>query len=732
MSDVFVSYSREDQEVARRFAASFEREGFSVWWDQALSPGEAFDQVTEQAFESARAVVVLWSKTSVNSRWVRAEATQAHANQRLLPVMIEACRRPIMFELTHTADLSGWDGDVRDPAWQSVVASVRRYVEQPTQLPAAQAARPTPDIRPAQPKKPLPRTPRFSASGQSRRRVVVYGAASVALAAAGFAGGALYRGGAQAPQREPTFQRLTFRRGLVRSARFAPDGQTILYGALWDGDACRIHGTRTDNPESRALELPGANLLAVSRSGDLALCLGSHLDGVFTYGTLARVPIAGGAPRELAEEVKFADWSPDGTQLAVIRNVGGSDRLEAPLGTVQLEAKAGARLGLGFVRFSPDGRRLAFVQYRDTQSLIGKVCVVDAAGRVSALTGEYVNIHGLAWRGDELLYTASDDRPLFRAVLAVKPGAEPRTVGRVPVNLTLWDVAADGRLLIAQTDDRSAMIRRLQGDAHDLDLSWLDASSVADISPDGRKVLFAEFGQGVGAVPAAYLRGIDGSPAVRLANGQPMALSPDGKWALILDGEIESSLPGTAIDIVPTGAGDSRRLLQGQHYSGARWLPDGGALLLRMADKEGPARLHYMSLPSGTPRAITPEGVRAWAVSPDGLHVAVTGVGEALQIYSVSEGAAGVVPATSGREELIGWIRDGLLLTRRRDAAAPRGQIYVMDPGTGRQRPWSNVLPRDSAGLMIMSTFESTPDGVTSVFTWHRALSNLYIANGLA
>jgi TolB-like protein len=140
-ADVFLSYSREDQATARRFAEGFEREGFTVWWDQALNPGEAFDQVTEQALDGARAVVVLWSRHSVESRWVRAEASQAQANNRLVPVMIETCRRPIMFELTHTADLSAWQGDTDDPAWRTFVQGLQRFagsrMTRPAEKPAA-------------------------------------------------------------------------------------------------------------------------------------------------------------------------------------------------------------------------------------------------------------------------------------------------------------------------------------------------------------------------------------------------------------------------------------------------------------------------------------------------------------------------------------------------------------------------------------------------------------------
>jgi TolB-like protein/tetratricopeptide (TPR) repeat protein len=128
MPDVFLSYCREDQPVARHFAQGLEREGFSVWWDQTLSAGESFDKVTEKALKEARAVVVLWSKRSVESRWVRSEATQADRYGTLVPATIEECDRPIMFELTHTADLSGWSGESGDPRWRSFIEGLRRTV----------------------------------------------------------------------------------------------------------------------------------------------------------------------------------------------------------------------------------------------------------------------------------------------------------------------------------------------------------------------------------------------------------------------------------------------------------------------------------------------------------------------------------------------------------------------------------------------------------------------------
>lgn len=129
MPDIFLSYNREDQAVARLYAEAFKAERFDVWWDVGLRSGEAYDEVTENALRTARAVVVLWSKKSVASRWVRSEATLADRNKTLVPCMIEACERPIMFELTQTAELSHWRGSADDRVWTAFLADVKRFVE---------------------------------------------------------------------------------------------------------------------------------------------------------------------------------------------------------------------------------------------------------------------------------------------------------------------------------------------------------------------------------------------------------------------------------------------------------------------------------------------------------------------------------------------------------------------------------------------------------------------------
>ncbi len=126
--DIFLSYNREDAATAKRFADAFAAEGLNVWWDTALRSGEAYDEVTEAALRAAKAVVVLWSPRSVVSRWVRAEATIADRCKTLVPVTIEPCERPIMFELTQTAELSHWTGDTGDRTWVAFLGDVRRFV----------------------------------------------------------------------------------------------------------------------------------------------------------------------------------------------------------------------------------------------------------------------------------------------------------------------------------------------------------------------------------------------------------------------------------------------------------------------------------------------------------------------------------------------------------------------------------------------------------------------------
>src|SRR3954452_2634307 len=146
-TDIFLSYARADRPVARTFAECLGEEGFNVWWDASLHSGETFDEVIEQKLRDAKAVVVLWSPRSVASRWVRAEATLADRRNKLVPAIIEQCDRPIVFELTHTAELAGWQGDRSNVEWRSFVDDLDRLIS----APEGHGARGMPEPAPAPP-----------------------------------------------------------------------------------------------------------------------------------------------------------------------------------------------------------------------------------------------------------------------------------------------------------------------------------------------------------------------------------------------------------------------------------------------------------------------------------------------------------------------------------------------------------------------------------------------------
>ncbi len=524
------------------------------------------------------------------------------------------------------------------------------------------------------------------------------------------------------------YQRLTFRRGLIRSARFGPDGHTVLYGALWEGDVCRAYTVRPESPESSPLPLPPAAPLAVSASGELALSLGTHYRGIMTYGTLARVPIAGGAPRELQEEVKYADWSPDGRELAVVRRVGDHDVLEYPVGTVIATPEEPGG-GFSFPRVSPDGDAVAAFELVASGWLVGRVVIVDRSGVKRTVSARYFNVFGLAWREDEVWFTAAEALPLFRNTLyAMRRSGEVRTIARVPGNTSLHDVAPDGRVLIARTDDRSGIAVRVPGAEGERDLSWLDASNLGDISADGMRVLFTEAGVGGGPRLATYLRGTDGSPAVRLGEGFARALSPDGRWAIA-----QPQDGARHLDVLPTGAGEARRISrEGLKLTHARWLANGREVVVRAETASGAARLHVLDVEGSATRVLTPEdvaiGESGWAVSPDGTMVAVS-TDEGPRLWPIAGGAVRDLTGMAAGMRVVAWIEGGLLVSERPEAG---GEVFLLDLQSGRRSSWVNIRPQDPAGIMNtdLGTMVVTPDGRGYGYTWHRATSDLYLVEG--
>jgi Tol biopolymer transport system component len=447
-----------------------------------------------------------------------------------------------------------------------------------------------------------------------------------------------------------------------------------------------------------------------------------------TYGTLARVSLAGGAPREMLEAVKYADWSPDGSELAIVRRVDGRELLEFPVGTVIAEPSSVGG-GFSFPRVSPDGERVAFFELVSAGGLTGSIAVIDLRTRERILSPPYLNVFGLAWNGDEVWFTAAHERNLYRdAIHAMAGDGSTRIVCRTPGNASLHDVSPDGRVLMAHTVDRGGISVLAPGDVAERDLSWLDAPNLADISRDGSTVLFTEAGVGGGPGASVYLRATTGSPAVRLGDGWAVALSPDGRWALSVKSTV---VPSTHLDLLAVGPGQSARIEHaGFTYGRATWLPDGERVVVQAQEKADASRLYILDLDSRALEAITPKDavVREWAVSPDGALVAVES-GSGVDLYDVGGGEALGVPGVTGADGLVAWIEGGLLVTE--DTSQASLKVFLVEPRSGRRELWKEIAPRDPAGIMSVVRLTVTPDGRAYGYTWHRAISDLYLVEGL-
>jgi eukaryotic-like serine/threonine-protein kinase len=426
------------------------------------------------------------------------------------------------------------------------------------------------------------------------------------------------------PMSQPLYHQLTFRRGTIRSAHFTPNGQSVVYGASWEGSPIDLFITSPESPQSRSLNLGGAALLAISSSGEIAVSMDSRPSGVYAQvGTLARVPLNGGSPRSVVENVQWADWSPDGNNLAIVRDVNGRNRLEFPIGKVLYETSG----WISHPRISRKGDLVAFLDHPLPGDDGGSLRVVDLSGNVKTLAADLQTIQGLAWSADgrEVWFTA-DRLGLKRAVYGATLGGHDRLIARVPDTLSLQDIWQDGRVLLYRDTWRRELIGRASGESKERDLSWFDYSYPSDISSDGKELLFTEAGEGGGPNYSVYQRKIGDTSAVRLGDGLAIAVSPDGKWVIA-----SPPIPPAQLVLLPTGPGEAKPLSHDSiNHSRARWLPDGRRFIFSGKEPGHAARIYLQDSSEGKPVPISPEGIDplVLVLSPDGQQVVGVGPDE--------------------------------------------------------------------------------------------------------
>jgi Tol biopolymer transport system component len=488
-----------------------------------------------------------------------------------------------------------------------------------------------------------------------------------------------------------------------------------------------IYTTRLESPESRALGLGKVNLLAISSLGEMAVLERGEIQVHADFqGTLARVPLAGGVPRDVLDNVVEADWTADGKEIAVTHIAGGKWRLEFPIGKVLYETSG----WISRPRISPRGDKIAFLDHPFPIDDRGSVAVVDLSGNKKTLSSGWESEQGLAWspKGDELWFSAAISG-LSHSLYAVDLSGHQRLVDRAPGGYTLRDISRDGQILLTRESSHFEVTELNGGDSRPRDLTYLDNTWPTDVSPDRKTLLFNELGEGAGPNYSIYLRKTDGSPPVRLGEGVAILLTPDGKWAL-------SFLPSSSnqLTLIPTGVGQPKSLPHGNieryQFLGAAF-PDNKRMLIIGNEPGRSPRCFVHDIAGASPIPVTPEGVMGTVLSPDGkLVLAWAEDQQKFFSYPVEGGQPREVPGLSQEDQPVQWSADGrsIFFYRTENTGA---KIYRLEISSGRRDLWKEIVPTDLAGFISVIRILMTRDGKAIIYCNRRLQSQLYLANGL-
>jgi hypothetical protein len=529
-----------------------------------------------------------------------------------------------------------------------------------------------------------------------------YGALGLVTIVAALAG--LLAGRRAIDTRPPVFRPLTTGNGVVYSARFTPDGATVIFGAAFEGHPLALYSMRADGVESRPLDVPGADVAGISRDSRLALLIGRRHEGSWLRtGTLAHVALTGGTPRELLEDTFDADISPDGNQFAVVLGDGGEQVLQYPIGKEVFRTHG----WVGQPRIAPDGRRVAFVDHRIWGDDLGEIKMLGADGKVERLAPEQQYTQGLCWSrdGKTVWYSNADDFAGGQ-VYAVEPGGAPRLMARVPYLLRVQDVAADGRVLLLIDDTWATLAGQLAGDASERIYSFWSNDTVAGIADDGSSYAGTDNAVVNGDYTVFFRRGE--SPPVRLGPGLAVGVTPDAKSVLA------TTMAGSprGLTLLPVGPGQPRPLdLDGVSYRGLAGQPvqfsRDGRRFAFVGGKEGEERAAWvLDLADGVPRKASPEGATGAIISPDGTKVVV---GDPVRgMYVVSSAGNAPVPGAPRQDVPLGWMADGSAVLSWDKTLPPR--IFKTDLLGGRRELFRELRPVDPIGTVYAWLFVS-PDG---------------------
>ncbi len=562
--------------------------------------------------------------------------------------------------------------------------------------------------------------------GQPRGKLMPATIAASVILLAGFIAVLIIQLGGNLPP--PSFRLQTFGNGIVDSARFAPDGKTIVYSGKMQGTTERFFSKGLENLEPSPLSYPGTDLESISRRNWILFTdVGNALWQVQLGGT--------SSPRALTKDAKWADWMPDGKRFVWVHQEQEKETLEI----TDIDGSTSRVLyepqrEISHVRVSPRGDLIAFLDHPLADEPRSSVNVVDLNGRTKKLSGEWKEAIGLAWspKGNEIWFTATGGSH-GRSLYAVTTSGKQRLVSTMPTSLLLHDISSDGRVLLESAYERGLIEGSALSDSKQRDLTWLDYSEAADLSVDGKQLLFSEVGQGGGEMRQVYLRKTDGSFPKLLGEGLAQGLSPDGNWALvIIDG------PPSKLMLIPTGPGSRQDLTKNfvERYESATWFRD-GRRILETAKEKGVGkryRCYVQDVLSGSVRPVSGADELGTLVTPDGKFLVVEPPNGKPRLQPLEAGVE--VPRIPGFDELdkddtlIEWSTDGRYLYKFRAEELP-AKVYRLDTRTGKLDLVKEIRVPDASGVKGLDRVLMTPDGRYLVYGYSRALSDLYVVEGL-
>ena len=564
------------------------------------------------------------------------------------------------------------------------------------------------------------------------RRQWLRAALAAAIAIALVAGGYFLRD-RTAIRGTPTFERLTFRQGHVSAARFSSDSRNVLYAAAWDGGTNHVYLVTPGNPESRDLQMTDrAQLLSVSAKNDLALLVGPF--GKDGSGTLAQGGVTGGQTRPILEDVFAAEWSPDGSSMAVARKVTGKWHLEYPVGQSLWEGEW-PPYGL---RISPDGERVAFAVFSGGSAL-GIMTVARSGQRkfLGVVSGQITTVAGarLTWTPDgrEIWFRSFDTKDLG-TIYGVNLNGKRRVIAHLPGHVDLHDISGDGKALISTIVVRAGILGVAPGQDAERELSVLDASDLKDISKDGAWIVANVRGAGGGPGGSIYLRATDGSPAVRAGDGEAFAFSPDSKW---LSGYTSNDAATRKYVLMPTGAGEQKSIavpgLDGNAGIIVGWL-SGDQHYLVMGALPGKKGWQFFSWDAGQSalRPVSPENMTDMLplVAPDGRQFLAQGPDHAWYLYASDGSAPRPVTGLTPHDIPVTWRADSRSLYIRTHADTNKtARISIFDLNTGQRTFWKEIRPARPVDEVYNMAI--TPDGRAYAYNFVQTISDLYLVQGL-